>query len=363
MESRGNPYAAAFTRKHLPFTYPPFALIALAPLAPINFVSAQYALWAAGIASITGVIIMLIRDAGVQITRRWWCLALGWSCISVLVVEPVRSGMDYGQIELVLMFVIAADLLWVPRRYRGVLIGLAAAVKLTPLLFIVNLLVARDFKSVGRSVASFCSSTALAWVLWPAESSDYWFHDMLQPGRIGGVTYSGNQSWYAIVNRLSSHGDATIIAWLVLSLATVALGAFIAWRSTMANRAGPAMLAIALTGLLISPISWTHHWCWVSLIPPMVFARSLVGIKPLVGRLLPGIVALTCAAPYWWLRSGAAADVLDSLLPIYAGIILACWAAVEWKAWEPLASSQEPESLRRPAPPGRDPANRSRAWN
>ncbi len=341
-----NPYTATFTRSKLPFTYPPFALIALTPLTLLDFVTTEYALWVAGIASITGAILILLRAAGVQITRYWWCLALGWSCISVLLVEPVRSAMDYGQIELVLMFITAVDLLWMPQRYRGILIGLAAAVKLTPLVFIGYLLVMRDFKSVTRGVASFSSCTALAWVLCPAESSDYWFHDMFKLGRIGAVTYPGNQSWYAIASRWPFHGGSALIPWLVLSLTTVALGAFITSRSALADHAGSAMLTIALTGLLVSPISWTHHWCWASLIPPMIFVRSRMGIRPSVGRLLLGIPALTCAAPYWWFRSGVAAAILDSLLPVYAGIILAFWAATEWRAGQLGSAARERPIMR-----------------
>ena len=351
-KSGKNPYAATFTPAHLPFTYPPFALIMLSPLVWANFTLTEYLLWTAGIAAAIGAVVLVIRDTGVQLTRGWWCLAVGWSCISVLALEPVRSSMDYGQLELILMFLVVADLLLVPRRYRGILIGIAAAVKLTPLVFVINLLAMRDFKSVIRAAASFCGCAALAWGLWPVESRDYWFHIILRPGRIGTVAYAGNQSWYAIVNRSLFFGSVTAIVWILFSLATVVVGSFVAWRCVKANRISAAILATALVGLLASPISWTHHWVWVILIPPVIFGLRRVNVTPPVELLLLGIVILTCAAPYWWLRYGAAADVLEAVLPLCAGTVLAVWAAAEWKGWraELRRHSGPPSSVVNSAP-------------
>lgn len=330
-----DPYAATFTRDHLAFTYPPFALIVLSPLAWTQFALTQCLLWAASIAAAIGAVILTIRDAGVQLTRRWWCLAVGWSCISVLALEPVRSSMDYGQPELILMFLVVADLLLVPRRYRGILIGIAAAVKLTPLVFIINLLAMRDFKSVIRTAASFGGCAALAWALMPAESRDYWFHIILRPGRIGTIAYAGNQSWYAIVNRPPFSGGVAEIIWILFSLATVAVGSFVVVRCLKANQAAEAIVATALIGLLVSPISWTHHWVWVILIPAMIFCRRGADIAPSVELPLLGVVMLTCAAPYWWLQRGAASDVLEAVLPLCAGIVLAVWAVANRKETTP----------------------------
>lgn len=330
-QSGKNPYLATFTQGHLSFTYPPFALIMLSPLAWTQLALMQCLLWAASIAAAIGAVVLAIRDVGIQLTRRWWCLAVAWSCISVLALEPVRSSMDYGQLELVLMFLVVADLLLVPRRFRGILIGIAAAVKLTPLVFIIILLAMRDFKSVIRAVASFCGCAALAWALLPVESSHYWFHVILRPGRVGTVAYAGNQSWYAIVNRPPFFGTVAAAAWILLSLATVATGSFVALRCVQANRAAEAIVATALIGLLVSPISWTHHWVWVILIPPIIFCRRGVNVTPPAELPLIGIVILTCGAPYWWLRRGVASDVLEAVLPLYAGIVLAVWAAADWK--------------------------------
>jgi alpha-1,2-mannosyltransferase len=332
-ESGNSPYLGAFTDRRLPFTYPPSALVILSPLALLPFPLTQVLLWIASISVATGAVALVMRDTGVQLTRYRWCMAVGWVCVSVLVLEPVRSDMDYGQVELLLMFLIAADILLVPRRYRGILIGLTAAVKLTPLVFIIYLIAARDLRSVGRAIASFFGCTALAWAFWPAESQHYWFHDILRPGRIGTTTFAGNQSWYAIVSRLPFPRSTAEIVWILLSLATVAVGSFVVWRAIETGRAAPAIFATALIGLLISPISWTHHWVWVVLIAPMIFGSPPVSVTPRIGRLLGYLLLLTCAAPYWWIQGGVAADAIDALLPVSAAAILTVWAAAEWTAW------------------------------
>jgi alpha-1,2-mannosyltransferase len=190
----------------------------------------------------------------------------------------------------------------------------------------------RDFKSVARSSVSFCTCVLLAWLFWPSASHHYWFHD-IRASRVGGVAYAGNQSWFAVLNRTPFFGGATGVAWLLISLATVTTGGFIAWRCVKADQTVLAMLSIALTGLLVSPISWTHHWVWVLLIPPALSGSPGKYCRPAVKLLLSVTAALTCAAPYWWLQHGPAADVLQALLPISAGAVLGVWASAEWKDW------------------------------
>ncbi len=112
----------------------------------------------------------------------------------------------------------------------------------------------------------------------------------------------------------------------------MAAGAVIAWRCTHTDRQAFAVIAMALAGLLVSPISWSHHWVWVLLIPPLLLAGPGRVVPPSVRLMLWGLVGLTVAGPYWWF-SGAARDALDALLPLWTFALLVVWAATELTVW------------------------------
>jgi alpha-1,2-mannosyltransferase len=320
-----DPYLGIFTRSHLTFTYPPFALLALSPLTWMPLPVALCLLWAASIAGAAGSVVLVVRDRGITVTPRIWCGAVAWSCLCVIALEPVRSALDYGQIELLLMTAVIADLLLVRSRYRGVLTGIAAAVKLTPLVFLVVLAVSRDVKSLLRAGLSFAACGGLSWLLWPHLSRAFWLHDMVRPARAGPVTYGGNQSWYAILHRPPFPASGLAGAWLLLSLMTLAVSAFVAWHLVSAGQRALAILPVAMAGLLVSPISWNHHWVWLLLIPPLLAARRSDVARP-VQVLLWGLVALAAVAPYWWFSHGIPADALAAVLPLWACATLIVWA-------------------------------------
>ena len=99
------------------------------------------------------------------------------------------------------------------------------------------------------------------------------------------------------------------------------------------DRQAFAVLAVALAGLLISPISWTHHWVWVILLPPILVGPRRSEIPGPVRILFWGLVGITIGGPYWWFSSGVAADLADALLPIWTFGVLVTWAALEYRTW------------------------------
>ena len=343
-----NPYLRAFTQSGLSFTYPPFALLVLSPLAWAPFPVTLWLLWAASLAAATGSIVLVLRDMGATVTPRLLCKAFTWSCVSVIALEPARSAIGYGQIEFILMFIVVADLLITESPCRGIGIGLAAAVKLTPLSFIIVLAVSRDVKSALRAAASFLVWTGLSWLFWPHLSRTYWFHDVSDPARAGTVTYGGNQCWYAILRRPPFPASGSEFAWLLLSLMTLAAGAFIAWRCVSARQKAPAMGAIALAGLLVSPISWSHHWIWVQLIPALMAGHRRSGIPQPVRMMLWGLIVLTIAAPYWWFSYGIPADACEAALPVWASAVLAVWSATAFVTWRRNPAPFSTQLLDRP---------------
>jgi alpha-1,2-mannosyltransferase len=228
---------------------------------------------------------------------------------------------------------VVADLLAIAPPYRGIGIGLAAAVKLTPLAFVIVLAVSRDVKSVLRATASFLTCTGLSWLLWPRLSRDFWFRDVGHPGRAGTISYGGNQCWYAIVHRPPFPASGSELSWLLLSLMTVAAGTFVAWRCASSRQLAPAIVATALTSLLVSPISWSHHWVWVLLIPAWMTRHRGSAIQRPVRMMLWGLIALTMAAPYWWFSHGSLADACEAILPVWAAAALLMWTATAFVTW------------------------------
>lgn len=329
-----NPYAASFTSSRLDFTYPPFALVALSVLAWGPFVLTQWLLWAASIAAGTASVALVLRASGSGSGGgvRCWCISFAWVGVAAVLLEPARSGLDYGQIEFLLLFLVVVDLLAVPPPFRGVLLGFAAAVKLTPLVFLVVLVTRRDWASAVRALGSFAVWTLLAWVLWPAESRSFWRHDLSQTARIGKVTDPSNQSWNAVLHRPPFPSTGVPALWVILALVTLALGTMVAWRCTGTGRPAWAVIAVALTGLLVSPISWSHHWVWVVLLPPLLVGSRRWSVPGPARVLLWGVVALTVAGVYrWW--SGSTRDALDAVLSLWTFVALSVWCALELGTW------------------------------
>jgi alpha-1,2-mannosyltransferase len=318
-----NPYTGRYA-SNLNFTYPPVALLVLAPLTWFSFASTLAALWL-----ITVVLLSFSIDLAARASGRGGPAlrfrTLGWACLAVLVLEPVRSTLDFGQINVILMAMVVVDLLAVPKERRGWLIGLAAAIKLTPAIFLLIPLLERDWKTLGRGVGAAVAGGGLMAVLWPAASRTYWLKDFLNAHRVGTIGYEGNQSWNGLLHRFPFPADGSPALWVVLSLLTLVLGVVVARDCLARHERVQAMLAIALTGLLISPISWTHHWVWVALIP-VVLSRGRASLPTPARRMLGAVLVTSIAAPYFWFRHGGAVSLRATSLTLIAFAALAVWA-------------------------------------
>ena len=268
----GSPFTEDFTANHLPFTYTPFGLLALSPLALGRLGLVETGWWlASAVAFVVAVRLILTTATGVTGRRAWAVSALLCATAS-LALEPVRSNFDYGQINLILMVMIVADLTWVRAPWRGVLVGLAAAIKLTPLVFLLYFVAAREWRSLLRGVATVVGVTAVSWAVLPSDSSRYWFHEVTDAGRTGQLGVVSNQSWNGMVHRAPfDGGHLGTLVWLVLSLASLAVGFVLTRWLVVASRTAEAVLVLALTELLVSPVSWTHHWSWLTVVPIVAF--------------------------------------------------------------------------------------------
>ena len=156
----------------------------------------------------------------------------------------------------------------------------------------------------------------------PPTRAYYWLHQVAQPQHTGNVNYVSNQSWLGFAHRAPFNADHLGIAlWCVLELATLAAGIIAADRLVRLGRKIDALLALALTELLVSPISWSHHWSWLILVPVVVLAR--LGEHRRLPAAMVLVLVIAIAEPYWWGLSGWLGDVADDSLLLCGALLLA----------------------------------------
>jgi alpha-1,2-mannosyltransferase len=338
--SGGDPFVGLFTANRLPFTYPPFALLVLSPLAlgPLVFIETLW--WLLSASALVALLFVLLEaerarsatpGGGHQppaLRRRSLAIAAVIAAVSTLALEPVRSNMNYGQINVLLMLLVVLDCTRARSRWRGVLVGVAAAIKLTPLIYLAFFLVRRDLRAALRGTVTFVLASLVAWAVLPSESARFWFHEATDAKRTGPIGGVSNQSWEGLLNRSPFHsGLPATLAWVVLSLLTLACGLALARRLVAADRSTEAVLALALTELLISPVSWTHHWSWLVIVP--IVTASTWRRHRGVAWLLVGLVVLGISAPYWWVPPGAAFDLGSNALVVWGAATLVVWTIAE----------------------------------
>ncbi|MDO4928316.1 MAG: glycosyltransferase 87 family protein [Corynebacterium sp.] len=246
----------------LPFTYPP---LAAAFFVPFSWVSVNFGgsiLGWLSIAALWWILVLVARTVFPSWSRE---SIVGLALLMTLVgtsFEPVVQTISFGQINILLCLLVTIDLLarrtWLP---RGFLIGLAAALKLTPAVFGLYFLVRRDWKAAGWSLASGIGWSLFAWLIAAESSREYWLHTLHDPSRIGGLAYAANQSFRGVYVRIFSEDTAATI-WLITVFIVIALVAYVMYGFIQRQAYAAAMVINALIALLCSPVSWSHHWVW-----------------------------------------------------------------------------------------------------
>ncbi|GGF19625.1 glycosyltransferase 87 family protein [Williamsia phyllosphaerae] len=285
---------------HLDYTYAPISVVLFTPFAWMPFLAARI-VWSAAIFVVLYLVITLsLRNLGYRITWQLRVIAGSLVVVSTL-LEPVRSTIWFGQVNIFLMALVLWDLLRPgSSRLRGVATGVAAGIKLTPLIFIVYLAAQRRWRSVAGVFGGFAATVVIAFAVFPRDSWQYWTGTFIDSDRVGTPNTAGNQSIRgALANNFDTEHPSTI-AWLVLALAALALGL---GAAIMAHRRGHELLALTMVGLTscaVSPMSWGHHWVWI--VPLGVIAvHHAVQARTLAIRLLAcaGALALVLTAFSW----------------------------------------------------------------
>src|SRR5260221_5248783 len=181
-------------------------------------------------------------------------------------IEPVVKALYLGQIEPLLMLLVVWDLTRPDaRRWKGIGIGIAAGIKLVPLLFIPYLLLAGKVRQAAIAAATFIAMVVAGFIALPAPSASYWLTGyFMRPGRTGSVHSLVNQSLLGTLARL--YGTVAPAQPVSLPLALVVAAPGLVGSGTL--RPSPRSLQrsslVGTTSVVVSPISWDHHWVWLA---------------------------------------------------------------------------------------------------
>jgi alpha-1,2-mannosyltransferase len=258
---------------NLPFTYPPLAAVIFAPFAWLGMPAASVTITLITLVLLLVSTMIVLTRLDVWTTsravpgpawlRRWWLAALvvAWA---TLYWEPIQANFAFGQINVVLMTLVIAEC--VPRHTpwpRGLLLGLGIALKLTPAVFLLYFLLNRDRRAVLTSLASVVAAVAAGFALAWRDSWEYWTHTVRNTDRIGSASLNTNQNIAGTLARLGLDDHQRFLPWVVACFLVLALTVWAARRALRAGEPVLAVICIALFGLAVSPVSWSHHWVWM----------------------------------------------------------------------------------------------------
>ena len=280
----------------LGFTYPPFAAVALTPLALLPSLTATILHYAVSAIALVIMIDLFWRRCGREPHPFLTAVLVGVLNFS----EPIGKTLVYGQVNLQLALLVIVDVFLVPPKWRGVGVGVATGFKLTPGIFALWYLVTGQFKAALRAAAAGLATIAIGFAVMPTASWEYWTHYMVTPNRLGGLTWAGNQSLSGMLLRLG-RGNLTLV-WLILVALCCVLAAVASrrlWQEGDADQVW-SLLCAGLCGCLVSPVSWSHHWVWGSfaIIAGLADCRRRRQILALIWALA------TLTWMVWWFPAG-----------------------------------------------------------
>ncbi|MDQ8700997.1 glycosyltransferase 87 family protein [Streptomyces sp. LHD-70] len=312
----GDLYALEATIHKLPTTYPPFAALLFTPLTLLGVPEMRTFATGFNLVLVLAVVHLSLRLVGVERRSQRLVVAL-WVAALLVWCEPVWTTLRYGQINLLLAVLVLWDLTRRPgNRWAGIGIGIAAAIKLTPALFAVMLALAGLVQAVRlaragqqwwnpwlrRSVlatVTFLAVTAASWLVLPYDSKRFWTEMVFAASRPGQAEDTANQSLRGVLARLLHTADPGAAYTVVAALVAVA-GLTVAVVSLLRARDAWAVTCCAVTALLISPISWSHHWVWI--VPVLILlgaeARRTRGAWFRAGTA--GMAVLFFSFALWW---------------------------------------------------------------
>jgi alpha-1,2-mannosyltransferase len=336
----------------LPFIYPPFAAIVFSPLALTSKTVAICVIMIITHLALLVTLYVVLSASTFLLAHRDKVLLVTAALLPLATIsEPVMETITYAQINIVLMAMVAVDCLWrvdgnrkLPYP-RGLLIGLAAGMKLTPAAFLLFLLLRKDFRSILVALATFLGTVLIGLVLAFNDAKQFWLHEMLASSTVSfgpkftgdASVYAGNQSLRSMLTKLEVPG-----MWLTVVLGLLALVVLALATAGMVHaiRLRDLPLAVTINGILsvlVSPISWSHHWVWA--IPGLVLLLGSAFTRRNWALLMAAALAagFFVMGPHWKVPQGEGKELQWNLFEhlvgnayVYFGLAFLIYAAGGW---------------------------------
>ncbi len=259
----GNPHTMLFD-------YTPFAALCFLPLIGLSQPGLLTLGLLVNIACVGYIVRRMLSAAGITAATGLWGLT-ALLMAPIIWLEPVRLSLQLGQINVLMMAIVVAEVLSQPsRRWTGIGIGIAAGIKLTPALFIVFLVATGRRREAAIAGLTFISTIAVGFFLLPADSNEFWLRGRFQDVRRISSDPLANTSLTGLLARLEGVTRWETAAAVIFAIFAIAIAA-VAWRR------GHLLLGVAIAGMTsaaASPFSWSHHWVWFA---PLLVHLGLLG--------------------------------------------------------------------------------------
>ncbi|MEU8263272.1 glycosyltransferase 87 family protein [Micromonospora sp. NPDC048999] len=279
------------------FVYPPFAALILTPLAWLGPAAGFWA-WTVLSALAVPIVVWLLVDHLTPTGDRRRPTLLAAGTLAVLPLSPIAGTLLLGNVNTLLLALVLLDLLLIQGWPQGVLVGIAAGIKLTPLIFVGYLLLTGRIRAGVTALVSFLGTVGIGFVFLPAASVTFWGGAVLDSSRTRppGEEAFGSSVRGTMLNLLSGPGQT---AWVPVSVAVGVVGLAVAVWASRRREELTGILVCAVTGLLVSPVTWYAHWVWC--VPLLALVAARTWHRPGPARLLVGGLWLVFALPLpWW---------------------------------------------------------------
>ncbi|GAB2515651.1 hypothetical protein GCM10027167_17780 [Nocardia heshunensis] len=321
------------------FVYTPFAALLFVPLTVLHGTVFTWFGGLANFALLAGSVWAALSILGYRHDRRMLIVSPTAAGL-LLLCEPIRSTMAFGQINILLLLLVLADTaLPDSARGKGVLTGIATGIKLTPAFFILYLLVTRRFRAAATASGTVLVTMMIGLAVLPRDSLRYWGGAFADSSRIGPPATPFNESLRGLLARALGSGVGVQFLWLAMALAATVVCLLLARRLSGTGRELAAVVLCGLTSTVVSPFSWIHHWVWLA--PLLIYLAHLVNRHrslATAGALLT--VFVVCSGGLLLLLGVPRESILDFpdrgpaalfVHNVYVWLTLALFAATAWR--------------------------------